>query len=290
MFPLPSLTPGSESAASAPLPNWVHKSGGAQKAAADDDDEHDELGNGRWTVGRDQVQVGTWVDGPARGNMSGTSWVPIGPPIPLDNGLTHASKDFWDPVLKRRILWTWAQQPAFPSGVQAIPRELTYHAGLKQIVYSPVAEMAMLRNGSIDHLGTVPLPAKCHVSIKVSSASDTETAIAAAEPGQELWEKWVYCALIVWPLSYWIFNAITVLVVPLREAGWSGRKAFVGIKFGPDLVAAIDTTWGLASTMVLTWIGHKLDKLDKRTKTTLKTKDKGGTLLYNISSFIRLDF
>lgn len=43
-----------------------------------------------------------------------------------DKGTTHASKDFYDPVKDRRILWVWG---TVPSGIQTVPRELTYHPG-----------------------------------------------------------------------------------------------------------------------------------------------------------------
>ena len=49
--------------------------------------------------GNDQVQVGTWTDGkvgPAGTGSPGT-WVVKGDSIPLDNGKTHASKDFCKP-------------------------------------------------------------------------------------------------------------------------------------------------------------------------------------------------
>ena len=86
----PSLTPGSgegfTDAQLAALPNWVHKAGS----------------------GNDQVQVGTWTDGKPGPSGTGTpgTWVQQGESIPLDNGKTHASKDFFDPVKKRRALHT----------------------------------------------------------------------------------------------------------------------------------------------------------------------------------------
>ena len=33
---------------------------------------------------------------------------------------------------QRRILWVWG---TVPSGIQTVPRELTYHPGLKRVVY-----------------------------------------------------------------------------------------------------------------------------------------------------------
>merc|ERR1711865_285657 len=102
--------------------------------------------------------VGTWTDGVPGPEGKGTPGVWVQAPgsasVLCDRGQTHASKDFWDPVKERRILWIWG---TVPSGIQAIPREMTYHAGLKQIVYSPVEEMIQLRTGQSAKLETMAL-------------------------------------------------------------------------------------------------------------------------------------
>ena len=105
LFPLPALTPGSEQylGDGDALPTHVHKAGS----------------------GNDQVQVGTWVDGAPGPKGTPGTWVqfPGSTSVPCDNGNTHASKDFYDPVKKRRILWIWG---TVPSGIQALPRVMTY--------------------------------------------------------------------------------------------------------------------------------------------------------------------
>jgi hypothetical protein len=53
-----------------------------------------------------------------------------------------AFSDFYDPVNDRRILWGWAQ---IPNGAQALPRHVTWHPELEQLVFSPLAEQAALR-------------------------------------------------------------------------------------------------------------------------------------------------
>ena len=53
------------------------------------------------------------------------------------------SQDFWDPVKKRRINWGWARVP--PSSTQTLPREVTWHPELQQLVFSPVEEQVELR-------------------------------------------------------------------------------------------------------------------------------------------------
>jgi hypothetical protein len=127
-FPLPALTPGSEHYVQShgPMPDHVHKSGGH---------------------GGDQVQVGQWTDGkpwPAGTGTVGTwAQTPGSKSVFCDKGKTHASKDFHDPIKKRQILWIWG---TIPSGIQAIPRTMTYHPGIKQIVYSPAEEISALRS------------------------------------------------------------------------------------------------------------------------------------------------
>jgi hypothetical protein len=55
----------------------------------------------------------------------------------------YASKDFFDPVKKRRINWGWARVP--PASTQTLPREVTWHPQLQQLVFSPLEEQAALR-------------------------------------------------------------------------------------------------------------------------------------------------
>jgi sucrose-6-phosphate hydrolase SacC (GH32 family) len=158
-FPLPKLFPGTEHYLDAhgPLPNHVHKSGGR---------------------GGDQFQVGTWTDGKpgseSEGGTPGTWEVLAGTgTVFQDKGTTHASKDFFDPVQSRRILWVWG---TVPSGIQTVPRELTYHPGLKRIVWNPTAEVAALRSATpIAKLPATPIPAGgTPVSLKAAKASDIE--------------------------------------------------------------------------------------------------------------------
>merc|ERR1712186_95263 len=71
-------------------------------------------------------------------------------------GRFYASKDFYDPVKDRRINYGWAQT-AGPTQVQSMPREITWHPELQQLVYSPLEEQDTLRvkeigrfNGQLD--------------------------------------------------------------------------------------------------------------------------------------------
>ena len=141
-----------------PMPDHVHKSGGR---------------------GGDQVQVGNWVDGtpgPAGTGTVGTWTVTDGSKsVFCDRGKTHASKDFFDPVKQRRILWIWG---TVPSGIQAIPRTMTYHPGIKQIVYSPAEEISMLRDRQISTLTAASLKPLTALPIRASAASDIELFFA----------------------------------------------------------------------------------------------------------------
>jgi len=92
--------------------------------------------------------------------------------IPLDNGKTHASKDFYDPVKKRRIMWVWG---TLPNGIQTIPREMTYDPRTGKINYAPVEEMKELRSAApIAALPTSALGPGPPLVLKASAASDIE--------------------------------------------------------------------------------------------------------------------
>eukprot|EP00937_MAST-01D_sp_MAST-1D-sp2_P004367 g4367.t1 len=159
-FELPKLTKGSEHYVArhvrdAPMPDHVHKSGGK---------------------GGDQTQVGNWAEGkpgPAGTGTVGTWTLTPGSQTQfLDRGKTHASKDFHDPVKGRQVMWVWGTTR---SGIQTIPRDMSYHPGLKRIVYAPVEEMGALHGATIDSLpAPAPLSAdgKAGASLTVSGACD----------------------------------------------------------------------------------------------------------------------
>ena len=152
-FPLPPLTPSaggsSEAAADADrhvlggaLPTHVHKAGQAAGV-------------------NDGLEVGTWVDGTPRtaaANATPGTWTPHVPLYPAgggsatvaldDPGATHASKDFWDPVRGRRVMWVWAKGAAAPHGAQTVPREVTFDPRTGRLNYLPVRELVSLRSAA----------------------------------------------------------------------------------------------------------------------------------------------
>jgi hypothetical protein len=125
-FPLPRQTPGSSVASvDAPPYNFVYKSSVAPpgKPFAD------------W------MQVGMFSPGAPRQN---STWIPAGPHTLVDGGGNYqTSKDFFDDRTGRRILWGNVGAP--PNGALSLPREVTWHPALRQLVYTPVQELALLR-------------------------------------------------------------------------------------------------------------------------------------------------
>jgi hypothetical protein len=118
-MPLPRLTPGTSVKPGTKLPTHLYKRGRI----------------GGPTKLQDHFQIGDWIEGKP-GVVA--VWKPT-PDIPfqargggvlVDEGLFYASKDFWDPVKQRRILWGWATG----GPPKALPRELTYHPTLRSIV------------------------------------------------------------------------------------------------------------------------------------------------------------
>eukprot|EP00931_Biecheleriopsis_adriatica_P038940 TRINITY_DN22273_c0_g1_i1.p1 TRINITY_DN22273_c0_g1~~TRINITY_DN22273_c0_g1_i1.p1 ORF type:complete len:580 (-),score=94.96 TRINITY_DN22273_c0_g1_i1:93-1832(-) len=128
-FPLPKTTPGARVSPSDPKPTHVHKA----------------------SHGGDWMCVGTYTEGAAKsaGNFTATPGIKAGlSETKIDMGLFYASKDFYDPVKDRRINFGWART-AGPTNVQTMPREITWHPELQQLVYSPVDEQDMLREKEI---------------------------------------------------------------------------------------------------------------------------------------------
>jgi sucrose-6-phosphate hydrolase SacC (GH32 family) len=143
-FPLPRNTPGAGPApAGAETPTHVHKSSHG---------------------GQDWMNVGTYTPGKPNevGNFTATAGVPHDEII-IDADRLYASKDFYDPVKKRRINWGWARVP--PASTQTLPREVTWNPELQILVHSPIEEQAQLRAGEIGSLKEQTLPAGSDVSL-----------------------------------------------------------------------------------------------------------------------------
>ena len=77
---------------------------------------------------------------------------------------------------RRRINWGWAKTP---HGAQTMPRSMTYHPQLQQLVYSPLNESAALR--------VLPPLAEAHGVRVNSSASYSLGSFGARAGSSELW-------------------------------------------------------------------------------------------------------
>ncbi|XP_028795552.1 beta-fructofuranosidase, insoluble isoenzyme 1-like [Neltuma alba] len=74
-----------------------------------------------------------------------------------DYGNFYASKSFFDPVKKRRVLWGWANESDSRvddvrkgwAGIQGIPRTVWLDSNGKQLVQWPVAELNTLRENQV---------------------------------------------------------------------------------------------------------------------------------------------
>jgi len=110
------------------------------------------------------MNVGTYTPGKPNelGDFVATKGVPHDEML-LDADKMYASKDFYDPVKKRRINWGWAKVP--PASTQTLPREITWNPELQILVQSPLEEQEQLRAGVIAHLKEQPLPAGSEVSL-----------------------------------------------------------------------------------------------------------------------------
>lgn len=101
----------------------------------------------------DILTVGSYASGAP--NSTGT-WTTLLPPATVDGGQVFAGKDMWDPVKKRRLYWAWAHDVA-PASALTLAREITWHGGLQQLVYTPIEEQALLRRQKLIELGRTPL-------------------------------------------------------------------------------------------------------------------------------------
>ena len=150
LFPLPPLYPGTAKARGELLPTHVHKRGPGSRA----------------DPARNMVQIGTYVDG-APGSTG--VWSAFTNETEMDKlPWLHSAKDFWDGAKGRRIFWGWV------GSAKAIPRAVTYHPKLKQLVWSPIEEMAQL------HVGATPLASVVSVPLQQSGRPHSLLPAAAA--------------------------------------------------------------------------------------------------------------
>ena len=143
---------GSAGASSADYPTHVHKWGCG------------------WT--KDCYALGRWVDGATETDPGSWTTSSSSPEDGLlEHGIYYAAKDFWDERHGRRIQWGWA--PLYTSSL-ALPREVRYDPRLQQLVFSPLAEQSLLRNGTIAQRTSVLLGPGVSVNLSASAQSEAE--------------------------------------------------------------------------------------------------------------------
>lgn len=118
------------------------------------------------------MAVGTYTAGPPRSNGN---WTGLLPEVKIDAGNFYASKDFYDPVKNRRINWGWATVP--PASTQTLPREVTWHPQLQQLVYSPVEEQDSLRGAAIGSLQNKALTANSSMPLGLPKQAGNQSEI-----------------------------------------------------------------------------------------------------------------
>ena len=133
------------------------------------------------TTRTDYYRVGT-----IQGNTQEAKFVPLSQSsdLPLDFGTTYASKSYYDPVLGQQVMWGWVNEDGGPaategwSGLQTLPRGLTYDAATGRMRAFPVGPIFQLRSGSlfnsVVNSSNVVIPllspsAQYHLSVRVSA-------------------------------------------------------------------------------------------------------------------------
>jgi len=162
-FPLPKTTPGARVSDSDPKPTHVHKA----------------------SHGGDWMCVGTYTEGAPKtaGKFEATPGIKAGlQETKIDMGRFYASKDFYDPVKDRRINYGWAQT-AGPTNVQTMPREITWHPELQQLVYSPVEEQDTLRTKEIGHfVGQLDANKSASLGLPKNVGNQSEVTVSFSRP------------------------------------------------------------------------------------------------------------
>lgn len=128
------------------------------------------------------MNVGTYV-APSKPNSLGTWSATPGVPFAetkIDMGNYYASKDFYDPVKNRRINWGWSQ--VAPGSTQSLPREVTWHPELQQLVHSPVEEQDKLRTGVIGKLKGREISSTVSLQLPDHVGDQAEILVSFAKP------------------------------------------------------------------------------------------------------------
>ncbi|KAL6519335.1 Invertase [Orobanche gracilis] len=122
-----------------------------------------------------------------------------------DYGNFYASKSFFDPNKKRRILWGWANESDSTAddvekgwaGIQLIPRKVWLDRGGKQLIQWPIEEVETLRGKKVELRNTKKLVKGDKFEIKGITAAQADVNVTfsfesldKAEPFDQKWDRY----------------------------------------------------------------------------------------------------
>ena len=140
LFRLPRATPGSQPPPPPP---------GEEEEPEVSEEEPPPTHVHKWSASwHDHLRPGVYADGApgAAGAWAPTmGWAYGNASQQADGGAYYASKDLVGDPLGRRVMWGWTAYVGPGQGVLSLPRELTWHAELRQLVFSPLEGLAALR-------------------------------------------------------------------------------------------------------------------------------------------------
>ena len=142
------------------------------------------------------MQPGVYVDGaPGKVGAWTPSYTHVVSPINtlrgIDAGALYAAKDMVDPVKGRRIYWGWTAYVSPGQGLMSLPRELTWHPELQQLVHSSLPEMDKLRKlPALAKVGATTLNAGAPVSLPTPAGAGAQAEVFAIFKLPSAGENW----------------------------------------------------------------------------------------------------
>lgn len=119
-----------------------------------------------------------------------------------DYGNFYASKTFYDPIKKRRVLWGWSNESDSQqddikkgwAGIQAIPRKLWLDSSGKQLVQWPIEELDILRGKKVEK-SNVKLKKGDNVEVNGITAEQADVEVifsfSSLDKAEEFDPSWV---------------------------------------------------------------------------------------------------
>ena len=126
---------------------------------------------------RDWMIMGKYI--PPTATRSPGTWEALAEPQMIDAGGLYASKDYVD-ATGRRITTGFGHCPGSDGGL-VLPREITYHPELDQLVFTPLPELAALRSTILANLTNTHLTPNAPTAITTSNRTDVLVAFEIPE-------------------------------------------------------------------------------------------------------------